>query len=51
MPDTKALFHADHGNLVASAAFDAAQLGLGRTLIRKQKATGGGYLSPRPEAS
>ncbi len=53
MPDTKALFHVDHGNLVASAAFDAAQLGLGRTALRKMKSlaavrSGGGYLSLVP---
>ncbi len=54
MPDTKALFHVDHGNLVASAAFDAAQLGLGRTALRKMKSlaavrSAGGYMALVPK--
>jgi len=48
MQDGTALFHANHGNLVANAAFDAAQLGKGRALLRKQKALGGGHLSLVP---
>lgn len=49
MGDGTALFHANHKNLVASATFDATQLGLGRTLMRKQTALGGGYLSLVPK--
>ncbi|WP_242344015.1 phage major capsid protein [Anaeromyxobacter terrae] len=54
MPDTKALFHADHANLTSSGAFDAALLGAGRTLLRKQKSLAavgstGGYLSLVPK--
>ncbi|MCM2333318.1 MAG: hypothetical protein NDI82_05160, partial [Anaeromyxobacteraceae bacterium] len=49
MQDGVALFHANHANLVASAAFDAAQLGLGRALLRKQTALGGGYLALVPK--
>jgi phage head maturation protease len=49
MQDGVALFHAaSHGNLVAAGAFDATLLGAGRTLLRKQTAVGGGYLSLVP---
>lgn len=48
MQDTVALFHADHGNLGTSGAFDAAILGAARALLRKQTAVGGGYLSLVP---
>ncbi len=49
MNDAKALFHADHANLTAQAALTATQLGAGRTLLRKQTAVGGGYLSLVPK--
>ncbi|WP_198133816.1 HK97 family phage prohead protease [Anaeromyxobacter dehalogenans] len=48
MQDGTALFHANHANLATSAAFDSAQLGAGRALLRKQQALGGGYLSLVP---
>lgn len=48
MNDTKALFHADHANLTSAGAFDATLLGAARTLLRKQTAVGGGYLSLVP---
>jgi hypothetical protein len=48
MQDGTVLFHSTHGNLVGSATFDAAQLGAGRTLLRKMTALGGGYLSLVP---
>lgn len=48
MQDTVALFHASHGNLGTSGAFDATILGAARTLLRKQTALGGGYLSLVP---
>lgn len=46
--DTVACFHANHNNLVGSAAFDATQLGAMRSALRKQKSKGGGYLSLQP---
>jgi HK97 family phage prohead protease len=48
MQDGTNLFHANHTNLVTAGAFDAALLGAGRTLLRKQTALGGGYLSLVP---
>jgi HK97 family phage prohead protease len=48
MQDGTNLFDALHSNLVASAAFDATQLGKARALLRKQTALGGGYLSLVP---
>ena len=48
MQDSVALFDATHGNLGSAAAFDAATLGAARTLLRKQTAVGGGYLSLVP---
>jgi HK97 family phage prohead protease len=48
MQDGTNLFHANHANLVTAGAFDAALLGAGRTLLRKQTALGGGYLSLVP---
>jgi len=48
MQDTVALFHATHGNLGTSGAFDATILGAARALLRKQTAVGGGYLSLVP---
>jgi hypothetical protein len=48
MQDTVALFHANHGNLGSSAAYDATVLGAARTLLRKQTAVGAGYLSLVP---
>ena len=49
MNDTKALFHADHANLTSAGTFDATLLGAGRTLLRKQTAVGGRYLSLVPK--
>jgi hypothetical protein len=48
MSDGVALFHADHGNLGSSGALSAANLASLVTLMRKQTALGGGYLSPTP---
>ena len=48
MQDTIALFHATHGNLGTSGAFDATLLGAARTMLRKQTALGGGFLSLVP---
>jgi hypothetical protein len=48
MQDGTVLFHSTHANLTSSGAFDAAQLGAGRALLRKQTALGGGYLSLVP---
>ena len=49
MQDAKALFHADHGNLAASAsALDADALGAARVLLRRQTALGGGVLNLVP---
>lgn len=48
MQDSVALFHATHGNLGSSGAFDATILGAARALLRKQTAVGGGYLSLVP---
>lgn len=48
MQDGAALFHASHGNLTAGGPFGAAALSLARTLLRKQTAVGGGYLSLVP---
>ncbi|MGH8698097.1 MAG: prohead protease/major capsid protein fusion protein [Burkholderiales bacterium] len=48
MQDSVALFHATHGNLGTTGTYDAALLGAARTLLRKQTALGGGYLSLVP---
>lgn len=48
MQDSVALFHATHLNLTSAGTFDAALLGAARTLLRKQTAVGGGYLSLVP---
>lgn len=49
MQDTKALFHTDHGNLASSSvSLDAAALGAARTLLRRQKAVGGGAMNLAP---
>lgn len=49
MQDTVALWHSTHGNDGgAAAAFDAARLGTGRSLLRKMTALGGGYMSLVP---
>jgi hypothetical protein len=49
MQDGTVLFHtANHANLGSSGAFDATRLGAARTLLRKQTAVGGGYLSLVP---
>ena len=48
MQDGVALFHANHGNLGSSGTYDATRLGAARTLLRKQTAVGGGYLSLVP---
>lgn len=50
MQDANPLFHSSHANLAtAQAAFDAAALGLARTLLRRQTATGGGILNLQPK--
>jgi hypothetical protein len=48
MSDSVTLFHTSHGNLINSAAFDAAQLSLGRVKLRRQTAIGGGLLNLEP---
>jgi phage major head subunit gpT-like protein len=48
MQDGTALFHSTHGNLTSAGSLDAALLGAGRTLLRKQTAVGGGYLALTP---
>jgi len=50
MQDANPLFHSSHANLAtAQAAFDAAALGLARTLLRRQTAIGGGILNLQPK--
>jgi hypothetical protein len=48
MQDNTALFHSNHANLTSAGSLDAALLGAGRTLLRKQTAVGGGYLALTP---
>jgi HK97 family phage prohead protease len=48
MQDSVALWHSTHSNLVSSATFDAAQLALGRTALRKMQALNGGYMALVP---
>ncbi|NII11761.1 ClpP-like prohead protease/major capsid protein fusion protein [Oleiagrimonas sp. C23AA] len=49
MQDEKALFHVDHANLAgAVSGLDADALGAARTMLRKQKAVGGGLLNLVP---
>ncbi len=49
MPDGKALFHADHGNLAGSgAAISGTTLGAGRTRMRLQKGLQGEELNLAP---
>ncbi|MEN1925174.1 ClpP-like prohead protease/major capsid protein fusion protein [Luteimonas qiangzhengi] len=49
MQDGAALFHADHANLTAQVdGLDAVSLSLARTLLRRQKAKGGGVLNLQP---
>ncbi len=49
MQDGTALFDASHGNLVdPAAAFSASLIAVGRTLLRKQTAVGGGFLALAP---
>jgi ATP-dependent protease ClpP protease subunit len=49
MQDSVNLFHAGHANVAASAtALDAAALGAGRVLLRRQTAVGGGQLNLVP---
>lgn len=49
MPDGKALFHADHGNLTTGAAISMAALDLDRVAMASQKdVSGNDYLDLRP---
>lgn len=48
MSDGKALFHADHKNIVAAAALSSDGLSAGRTLMKKQKGLRGATLSIAP---
>lgn len=48
MSDSIALFHADHGNLVAGAAITDVTLGDARALMRKQKGLKGRVLNLTP---
>lgn len=51
MQDSIALFHADHDNLASSASgIDVASLSAARTLLRRQTAVGGGFLSLVPRS-
>lgn len=49
MQDGVVLFHATHGNLASAGAMDGATLGAARTLLRKQKALGGGFMALVPK--
>lgn len=50
MQDGNPLFHATHANLAAAqTALNATALGLARTLLRRQTATGGGILNLQPK--
>lgn len=49
MADTVALFHANHGNLLAATAIDAIKLGLARAAMRKQTGPQGRILNLTPE--
>lgn len=50
MQDSNPLFHAAHKNLAsAQSALDATALGIARTLLRRQTATGGGVLNLQPK--
>lgn len=48
MQDSVALFHANHANIGTTGTYDATLLGAARTLLRKQTAVGGGFLSLVP---
>lgn len=48
MSDGKALFHADHKNIVTAAALSSDGLSAGRTLMKKQKGLRGATLSIAP---
>jgi phage major head subunit gpT-like protein len=48
MSDTKALFHADHGNLQTAAGFGAAAIGTTVSYLRKQKSLDGLPLNLSP---
>lgn len=49
MSDSVAVFHADHGNLAASAAISVASLGAGRLAMRRQTGLGGVLLNTTPK--
>lgn len=49
MQDTNDLFDAAHDNLATAGPFDAALLAVGRLLLRKQTALGGGFMSLIPK--
>lgn len=55
MADGTALFHADHGNLLAAAGISVASLGVSKAAMRKQRALAAGdgetgsYLNLRPK--
>lgn len=48
MQDGTTLFHANHGNIASAGALTAATLGEARSILRKVKALGGGYMSLVP---
>jgi hypothetical protein len=48
MADTKALFHADHNNLMTAAALSVTSLGVARATLRKQKGMQGAILNIVP---
>ncbi len=48
MSDGKALFHADHNNIVTAAALGSAGLSAGRTKMKAQKGMNGARLNIRP---
>lgn len=48
MADTKALFHADHNNLMTAGALSITTLGVARTAMRKQTSMNGAILNIVP---
>jgi hypothetical protein len=49
-PDGKALFHADHANVVATGPLSITTLGSAVEKMRRQKSTGGRYIDQAPAA-
>jgi hypothetical protein len=49
-PDGKALFHADHTNVVSTGPLSITSIGSAVALLRNQKAIGGRYIAQEPAA-